>query len=103
MSPYDQAHAFLAMVLCGACIAMIHDMLGLLRRGKILTALADIFLGFLAAAGIAAAGLRLRCDPFRLYVFGGAALGFAIYRLSLGTIVRILTKRFIELSKKVTN
>lgn len=103
MSPYDQARVFLAMMLCGAGLGAAYDLLSLLRQGRMLTVLADLLLGLLCAAGVVGAALLLRCDPFRLYMFAGVMLGFAIYMLSLGTIVRILKKSFIKLSKKVAN
>ena len=91
------------MLLCGACAGAAHDLLAVLRRNAFLTAAADVLLGLLCAVGVIGAALVLGCDPFRLYTLIGVLTGWAIYALSLGTIVRILAKFFINLSKKVTN
>lgn len=103
MNAGDQARIFLAMLLCGACVGALHDLLALFRRSVVLAAAADILLGILLAAGMIAMGIRLGCDPFRLYAFAGVFLGWAAYVVSLGTIVRVLIKSFTKLSKKVTN
>ena len=103
MSTGDQARVFLAMMLCGACTAMAHDLLSILRRGPLLTAIMDVLLGIFCAAGMIGAGLLLCCDPFRLFSFTAVCLGWIVYAASLGTIVRILTESFMKLSKKVTN
>lgn len=103
MTAADQARVFAAMVICGACIGIVHDLLAVFRRGPASTGLADIALGVIAAAFVGAAGLALRCNPFRLFSLLGVIAGWAIYALSLGTIVRVLLKFFIKLSKKVTN
>lgn len=103
MSTADQARVFLAMMLCGACTGMMHDLLSVIRRGWLLTAIADILLALFCAAGVIGAGLLLGCDPFRLFSFSGVCLGWTVYAISLGTIVRVLMESFIKLSKKVTN
>ncbi|MBR5302028.1 MAG: hypothetical protein IKU38_04265 [Clostridia bacterium] len=103
MTVLDQAHAFAAMVLCGIGVGAANDALFLFRRNAFLAGAADLLLGLVCTACIIAAGLLLRCDPFRLYTLLGVAAGWAIYSLSLGTIVRILLKGFMNLSNKVTN
>ena len=102
MTVADQARAFAAMMLCGACAGMADDLLSLLRKGAWLAAAADMLLGVVCAAGIIGAGLLLGCDPFRAYALLGICAGWTIYALSLGTIVRILKGKFIKLSNKVT-
>ena len=101
MSVADQGRVFLSMMICGIAIGTAHDLLGVVRRGIVLTGAADLLLGVLSAAGVIGAGLMLGCDPFRLFALMGAALGLAIYEGSVGTIVRYLTKRCVSLSKKV--
>lgn len=81
----------------------MHDLFAVIRRGMLLTMLADSLLGIFLAAGVIAAGMMLACDPFRLYAFVGVSMGWMIYALTLGTIVRILTQTLGKLSKKVTN
>ena len=49
MTVTDQARAFLAMALCGALLGAVYDALGALRRGRLLTAAADLLFGVLAA------------------------------------------------------
>lgn len=101
MSAAEQGRVFLGMMLCGIGIGIAHDLLGLLRRGMLMTAAADLLLGVIGAVCIVGCGLRMRCDPMRLYALLGAALGWAIYGASVGTIVRNLAKGCIRLSKKV--
>ena len=48
MTVTDQARAFLAMALCGALLGAVCDALGALRRGRLLTAAADLLFGVLA-------------------------------------------------------
>ena len=103
MNAGDQARIFLAMLLCGVCGGALHDLLALIRRSTAAAAAADVLLGILLAAGMIAMGIRLGCDPFRLYAFAGICLGWVAYVVTLGTIVRILIKSFMKLSKKVTN
>ena len=103
MTVHDQARVFAVMMLCGACTGAAYDFLALFRKGVICTGVADLLLGLFLAAVVVGAGLMLGCDPFRLYTLLGTGLGFAMYRLSLGEIVRGLMRIFIKLSKKVTN
>lgn len=100
MTVEEQARAFLAMALCGAMLGAVYDVLGVLRRGKLLTAAADLLFGVLAALGVIATALTLRCEAYRSYTLLGAAAGFALYQGSIGTIVRFLKEKFKELSKK---
>ena len=93
---------FAVMMLCGGGVGLAHDLMKILRRGKVMTAAADLLLGLLAAAGMIAAGLALRCDPFRGYAFAGVGVGWAAYGITLGMIVRFLMRKFMELSNKVT-
>lgn len=103
MTVTQQAYVFAAMAVCGTCIGLIHDLMAICRRGVLWTAASDLFLGFVAAVGMIAAGLALQCDPFRWYAFAGAAAGWTVYAVTLGLIVRLLMRKFIELSKKVTS
>lgn len=102
MTVADQARTFAAMMLCGACTGAAYDFLALLRKNAFCAAAADLLLGLFLAAEVVGTGLLLGCDPFRLYTLLGICLGFVIYMLSLGTIVRFLVSGFIKLSKKVT-
>ena len=101
MTVAEQASAFAAMMLCGAGVGAAHDLLAVCRKNTAWTALADLTLGMIAAMGVIAAGLALRCDPFRLYAILGVAVGWGIYRFTLGTIIRILIRLFMKLSIKV--
>lgn len=100
MTVMDQARAFLAMALCGALLGAVYDALGALRRGRLLTAAADLLFGVLAAAAVIAAALALRCGAYRLYTLLGVGAGFALYQCSIGTTVRFLKGRFRKLSEK---
>lgn len=103
MTVTDQARAFLAMALCGALLSAVYDALGALRRGRLLTAAADLLFGVLAAAAVIAAALVLRRDAYRLYTLLGVGAGFALYQCSIGTTVRFLKGRFRKLSEKAKN
>lgn len=101
MSVSDQGRVFLGMMLCGIWIGAAYDLLGVLHRGMLMTATADVLLGVLSAACIIVCGLKMQCDPFRMYALLGVALGWAAYGASVGTIVRKLAKGCMCLSKKV--
>lgn len=100
MTVGDQARVFAAMLLCGASIGAANDLLGVLRRGRLGIAAADLLLGTAAAAGMIAVGLKMGCEVFRLYTLAGAALGWVIYACSLGTVVRVLAQRMHGIVKK---
>ena len=95
--------ALFAVHLCGALLGAVYDALGALRRGRLLTAAADLLFGVLAAAAVIAAALVLRCDAYRLYTLLGVGAGFALYQCSIGTTVRFLKGRFRKLSEKEKN
>lgn len=101
MTAAEQAEVFAAMFLCGAALGVTYDLLGAARRGNVSTAAADLFFGVLCALAITGTALALRRDAFRLYVFGGTALGFSVYMLTLGTVVRILKGIIRKRSNKV--
>lgn len=88
MTPQEQAHVFAAMLCCGACLGMIYDLLGPLRRITGLCAGADLLFGTVCAAGIVAVALNMQCEAFRLYVFVGVGLGLALYGLTIGAMIR---------------
>lgn len=101
MTVAQQGRMFAAALLCGICIGMANDLLGVLRRGFLMTAAADLLLGAAAAACITGAGLRHGCSSFRLHVFLGAAAGWALYSVIIGMNVRFLRRKCLSLSKKV--
>ena len=90
--PAQQARVFLAMALCGAAVACACDGARALRRllglGDVLSGALDLAMGALAAAAMTATALYLRIEPLRLYAFAGVAAGFALYRVSLGALIR---------------
>jgi len=90
MTPAEQANAFAAMLLCGACMGVVYDMLGMLRRVRGLCAIADILFGCCCAAGVILTALRLQIDAFRLYVFAGVGCGMALYGVTIGAAIRKL-------------
>lgn len=103
MTVGEQARAFLTMALCGALLGAVYDTMGVLRRGKLLTAAADLLFGPLAALGVIATALVLSCDAYRLYTLLGVCAGFALYHCSIGTIVRFLKGKIRRLAKKEKN
>ncbi len=86
MTPADQARLFLAMTLCGAMLGAAYDALSPLRRLWALPA--DVAFGVLCAAGMIAVGLAMQAEAFRWFAFCGVLAGGALYRASIGTIVR---------------
>jgi len=88
MTPAEQARAFGAMLLCGACMGVVYDMLGIFRCVRGLCAASDILFGICCASGIVWTALRLEMEAFRLYAFAGAACGMALYGVTLGMIAR---------------
>ncbi len=94
MAPAEQARVFLAMALCGAGVGGAYDASLALRRalgmGLVLSAAMDLAMGVLAAAAMTAMAVCLCVNPLRLFALAGMAAGFALYRASLGTIVRKL-------------
>lgn len=103
MTVAQQAQAFAAMALCGALLGLAYELLAALRRGRVLTAAADVLFGGAVTAGITCTALWLRCEAFRLYTLLGVTLGFALYQGTIGTTVRFLKARIGKLSKKVVN
>lgn len=101
MTVYDQARAFAAMAICGACTGAMQDIFAVLRRNMLFAIASDLLLGVLCALGIIGVGLMLRCDPLGLYTVLGMGSGWILYAVSLGTIVRILAGMVTKLSKKV--
>lgn len=88
----EQARAFLAMALCGFFCAAAHDAVQILARlaggGRGMEGMLDLALGAALALAVTAAGLNLRIDPARGYVFLGAALGLAVWHMTLGFALR---------------
>ena len=78
----------MAMLLCGACMGVTYDALGILRQVRGLCAFTDLLFGVCCAAGIIWTALWLETDAFRLYVFVGAACGMALYGTTAGMIIR---------------
>lgn len=87
-----QAQAFLTMLLCGAGCALAHDavcLAGWLLGGrKGFSALMDLLLGALLAAGMTLAGLSLGLSPMRLYMFAGVCLGVLVWYATGGMAAR---------------
>ena len=90
MTPQEQARVFAAMLCCGACLGVVYDLLGPLRRITGLCAGTDLLFGAVCAAGIAAVALIMRCEAFRFYVFAGTGLGLILYGLTIGAMIRRL-------------
>lgn len=88
MTPQEQAHAFAAMTICGMGMGAAYDLLGPFRRIKRMCALTDLFFGICCASGIVVTALKLRCEPFRFYVFAAAGCGMALYGMTLGNAWR---------------
>ena len=88
MTPAEQARAFGAMLLCGACMGVVYDMLGIFRCVRGLCAASDILFGICCASGIVWTALRLEMEAFRLYAFAGAAGGMTLYGATVGAAVR---------------
>lgn len=99
MTPKEQAEIFLVMTSVGACLGAAYDLLGILRWG-VLCAAADVVFGVLCAAAMAAAGLMLQCDVFRLFTFAGVMLGMCLYGVTLGALFRMVGRIACQKAKK---
>ena len=88
MTPTEQARAFTAMLCCGACLGVLYDLLAPLRRIRGMCTAMDVFFGVCCAAGMILTALRLRCDPFRLYMFAGILCGMILYGMTVGAGIR---------------
>lgn len=78
----------------------IYDLLSPMRHMKGFCGAVDLLFGALCAAGIAAAGLAMQTEAFRLYVFAGAGLGFVLYMLTAGRMLRQLVRGIGKLRGK---
>lgn len=103
----QQAREFLTMVVCGAVCACAHDTaraIGWLLGGRGgFSALMDLMLGVVFAAGMTGAGLYLGVNPMRLYLFSGVGLGAAFWYGTGGKAGRrigvLLCKRYMDREK----
>jgi len=88
----QQAQAFLAMLMCGTACALAHDaarLAGWLLGGRgVFSAMMDLALGALLAAGMTVTGLILGMNPMRLYLFAGVGLGAALWYATGGMASR---------------
>ena len=104
MAVEEQIRIVWVMGLCGAALGAVYDALQALghiaREGKVFQAVLDLLFGMLCAAAMILAGLYLRADPFRLFVFAGIALGFTLYMKTLGMFVRLLHRKIHSFVKK---
>lgn len=101
MTAQEQGRVFLAMMLCGVLLGAADTLLGLLRRGKALTALLDMLLGLLAALGVVLTALVMQCEAFRLYTLLGVAAGWLLYGGTIGTLVRVLKEKMNNMADSV--
>ena len=92
MIAQQQAQAFLAMLLCGAACALAHDavrFVGWLLGGRqAFSALMDLLLGVLLAAGMTITGLCHGMSPVRLYLVAGVGFGAALWYATGGMAAR---------------
>ena len=100
----DQTRMMSVMLLCGAGLGAAYDFLHAVQfvflKGNAVQAVLDIFFCILCAFVMIAAGLFLREDPFRLYVFTAVSAGFAVYMVTLGRIVRFCINPIYRIVKK---
>lgn len=101
MTVGEQVRALLAMALCGALLGCAYEVMGLLRRGPVTTAAADVLFGLLAAAAVIATALAIRCEAFRLYTLLGTVGGFGLYEGTIGTAVRALKAHTVSLLRRL--
>ena len=94
MTPQEETRVLMAMILCGAVLAVAYDVLWLLRKvcfpGRIALAICDVLFGILCGLGVIAAAFWLRADALRLYVLCGVLCGMMLQRISIGYILRRL-------------
>lgn len=90
MTPQEQAHLFLSMMICGAGLGVMYDLLGPIRRVRGLCALTDLFFGLCCAVGMILTALALRCEPMRFYTFAAIVMGMAFYGVTIGKAWRFV-------------
>lgn len=92
MTPAQQAHVFVVMLLCGAGLGVVYDALWVIRcavfRGRAARALLDLLYGLICAAGAVMSALCLRIDVFRWYTLLGMLGGMILYAASAGLLMR---------------
>lgn len=100
-----QSAAFLYSIPLGAALGVIYGMLKLLRislNPKKHTVIAlDIFFMLLCALCVFFFSLGMLDGYIRFYVIIGAALGFFIYRLTIGKLLNRILDPIIALIKKI--
>lgn len=90
MTPGEQLRVLLAMMLCGAALGSTYDALGLLRLMRFagIQAVLDLAFGVICAMAVIACALYLRVDVLRMYTLAGVLCGMALYRVSIGWMMR---------------
>ena len=98
----EQARACCIMALCGAVCSMVYDaamLIGFLCGGTGLRGALNMAMGAFTAVSITAAGLYLRIDPFRLYVFAAVCFGWVLWRATLSALGRNLLRAGLDRQK----
>lgn len=103
----QQSAAFLWSVPLGAALAVLYGVIKFIRflftPGKAVTFLLDIIFMVVCAVACFLFSVGLIQGYVRFYVFVGAAMGFAVYRLSVGRIIFMLYKPMVGFWKKILN
>ena len=85
-----QIPELLMLLYCGIVIGIVYDILGILRKNKILLIVADIIFCIISLA-ICAAGFLIASEGnIRFYHILGLVLGFVLERWGIGPILKLI-------------
>lgn len=103
----QQSGAFLWSVALGTALAVLYGVLKFIRfsfsPGRAAVFLLDVLFMLVCAVSCFLFSVGFIRGYVRFYVFVGAALGFAAYRLSLGKLTFLLYSRVVPLCRKIQN
>ena len=103
----QQSAAFLWSVALGASLAVLYGIFKFIRfsfsPGKAAVFLLDVLFMLSAAVSCFLFSLGFIQGYVRFYVFIGAAIGFAAYRMTVGRLTFILYSRFVLVCRKILN
>lgn len=92
-----QSQIFLAMIYAGMFIALLYDILRLIRyiltAGRVLTLALDLVFGALSAFLLIAFMMKANYVELRVYALLGALCGFVLYEFTISPIVMLLYRK----------
>lgn len=98
----EQMSQFLCAVPLGAIIGVFYDVFVIIRlllpfmRNKVAVFLEDIIFMLVSAFLLFLYSYKFELSSVRYYVLAGTAIGFALYYLTLGQLIRFMLKGIIS-------